>query len=111
MKILLLLFVFVLVGCQRVEYNKNDCGIDFSELSEVNIPDTNKQKYSEFITKSMSSCQKDCKGLLWSLENTAGELYGEPIYLLRYNNGNRKEKSISNMTDEERSCFENGKKN
>ena len=111
MKFLILLFVFVLVGCQRVEYNKNNCGISFEELSERNIPDTSKQKYSEFITKSMSSCKEDCKGLLWSLENTADDLYGEPVYIIRYDNGNRKEKSISNMSETERACFENGKAN
>lgn len=105
-KILIVLSASVLlIGCQRVDINPK-CTFKIYESGDFYIPDSNVQKYSDAISKSMTGCGEDCRRLLNDLKETYGVLYGEPIYTIQDKDLNREYKKFSEMNQQEQNCFD-----
>ena len=59
------------------------------------IPDSNKQKYADFVSKSISGCKDNCRYLLYDIQKIGGEMFGIKTYsynLFYYKNNERIEK-------------------
>lgn len=81
--ICLILVSMIFVGCQAVER--------VPEMKIANndffIPDSNKQKYADFISTATKSCQKDCDDAISEAKRVAGPLFGEQQYVIFYHTG------------------------
>jgi hypothetical protein len=77
MKKFVFLFGLLLVGCNEGQYSNKSFIIEHTE--EYFIPDSNKQKYSEFVSKSVSGCEEDCRYFLDDVRIEAGKIYGIEI--------------------------------
>lgn len=76
-----LIFVsLIFVGCQVKEQEPK---IEIAN-GHFFIPDSNKQKYAEFVSSVTKSCQEDCDDAISKAENVAGNLFGEQQYIIWY---------------------------
>jgi len=98
MKRLFFIFGIVLVGCNDGEYKNKSFIINHTE--KYFIPDSNKQKYSDFVSKSVSGCQEDCVYYLRNVEKAGGKIFGIEIVELKVRS---KIKSKCNATS---NCFD-----
>lgn len=78
-KSIFLSFVFLL-GCNAKVVQEK---YFVKETDEFYIPDSNKQKYADFVSKSVSGCQEDCRWFLDDVKEEAGKIYGTRIAELR----------------------------
>jgi hypothetical protein len=81
--ILLVLSSIVFVGCQTTQREPT---IELASYAYF-IPDSNKQKFSEFVINATKSCQEDCDDAIDKARNVANDLFGEQQYLIRYYTG------------------------
>lgn len=81
MKRLIFIFGIVLVGCNEGEYSNKSFIINHTE--KYFIPDSNKQKFSDFVSKSVSGCQEDCVYYLRNVEKAGGKIFGIEIVELK----------------------------
>jgi hypothetical protein len=79
MKRLLVFLPVLFIGCSS-EYGIE---INYQETYNYFIPDSNKEKYADFVSKSISGCLKDCDALNWHTKKTGGELYGSRRYMIQ----------------------------
>jgi hypothetical protein len=98
MKRILFLFGLVLVGCDEGKYSNKSFIIDHTET--YFIPDSNKQKYADFVSKSTSGCDEDCRWYLEDVVKEGGKIYGTEIVNVKVR---RHENSKCNRT---RNCFD-----
>lgn len=101
-----LIFVsLIFVGCQ-VKEQEPEIKIASGHFF---IPDSNKQKYADFISNATKSCQKDCDDAISEANRVAGPLFGEQQYSIRYYwpNGNIEHiyVSPSQMTEKQLKLF------
>lgn len=79
MRPLVVVLPILVIGCSDCqEFSHMD--IDDHGTYNYFIPDSNKEKYSDFVSKSVSSCLSKCDDLYWRTKQTAGELYGSRRY-------------------------------
>lgn len=79
MRPLVVLLPILFIGCSdQREFSYMD--IDDHGTYNYFIPDSNKEKYSEFVSRSVSSCLSACDDLYWRTKQTGGELYGNRRY-------------------------------
>lgn len=98
MKRLIFLFGIVLVGCNEGDYKNKSFIIDHTET--YFIPDSNKQKYADFVSKSVSGCHEDCRWFLDDVRIDGGKIYGVEIVQVLVR---RQEYSECNRTS---NCFD-----
>lgn len=96
-KIVFILGMF-LIGCNEDDYKNKSFIIDHTET--YFIPDSNKQKYSDFVSKSVSGCEEDCRYFLDDVRIEAGKIYGIEIVEVKVRSG----KYID--CDMSRNCFD-----
>lgn len=77
MKKFLFLSAIVLIGCQQEEYINKKYIVHHTET--YFIPDSNKQKYAEFVSKALSGCKEDCRWYMEDVVTEGGKLYGIEI--------------------------------
>lgn len=100
----LILASMIFVGCQAVER------VPEMKIANNNffIPDSNKQKYVDFISNATKSCQKDCDDAISEANRVAGPLFGEQQYVIFYYIGDGIEHvyvSPSQMTEKQLKLF------
>lgn len=101
----LILASMIFVGCQAVER------VPEMKIANNNffIPDSNKQKYVDFISNATKSCQKDCDDAISEAKRVVDPLFGEQQYSIRYYwpNGNIEHiyVSPSQMTEKQLKLF------
>lgn len=79
MRPLVVLLPILFIGCSdQREFSYMD--IDDHGTYNYFIPDSNKEKYSDFVSKSISGCKDKCPSLLFGIEQTGGEMYGSRRY-------------------------------
>lgn len=76
--IFLLLLIFL--GC---DVNIIQGKYVIEETTEFFIPDSNKQNYADFVSKSVSGCKDDCSYFLRKVKEEGGKIYGTRIVELR----------------------------
>lgn len=79
---IILLSCLIFVGC-NTNATKQTSSERFTETDEYMIPDSNKQKYTEFVSKSISGCEDDCYLLFNSIKEEGGRMFGCKKYDLR----------------------------
>lgn len=72
MKNLIFLFGLFLIGCE--EYANKTFIVKHTE--EYFIPDSNKQKYADFVSRSVSGCEESCSYFLDDVKKEGGRIYG-----------------------------------
>lgn len=98
MKKIAFLFGILLTGCNDGDYKNKSFIVDHKE--EYFIPDSNKQKYADFVSKSVSGCEENCRYFLDDVRIEAGKIYGIEIVEVKV----RREKYSS--CDMNRNCFD-----
>jgi hypothetical protein len=63
----------VFVGCQNTVQIREDYG-------QFSIPDSNKQKAADFISKATQGCQRDCRRAIFTAQYVAEKTFGEQNY-------------------------------
>lgn len=109
MKKLILLLSIFLVGCNETPTDRV-IKYDLVPTWMYTIPEENKIKYSEFVSKSLSSATiyEDADDFVKEVENVANKLYGKPVYGLHEVDKDNwlYETNRSKMTEKERQIYD-----
>lgn len=80
MKKLIFLSCVFLVGCDVKVIDKK---YFIDETKEFCIPDSSKQAYADFVSKSVSGCEESCGLFLDQVKEEAGKIYGTRVVELK----------------------------